>query len=212
MGIEHAGLSSLTALCKTSTPLAAPQIRLFPRQELQASKYRSKHKQRRGWVPFAETGGSGLCPAAALERSEARRELVGLGSPAGSWVTESHPQQMLRQRRERREEAAASELVIPFALKTPSVVCPESLQLARKEPNSLQVQWPRGFGKGTRFRARWGSFSSTLLQTTPSLSATRPGPGRTGRPGNAASPRQTTPRGAPFPRVATCTWAVLARG
>lgn len=85
---------------------------------------------------------------------------MGPGSLAGSRVTESRPQEapVLGQQQERREEAAASELVIPFALKTLSLVCPENLQLHVKS-QTLQIQWPRGFGKGTRPGARRRSFS-----------------------------------------------------
>lgn len=45
------------------------------------------------------------------------------GTLAGSWVTELCPQEppVLGQQQERREEAAALELVVPFALQTVSL-------------------------------------------------------------------------------------------
>lgn len=62
---------------------------------------------------------------------------MGAGSPAGSWVTESHPQEApaLGQRQERREEAAASELAVPSALRTLAGLSGE-FAAAHKEPNS----------------------------------------------------------------------------
>lgn len=136
---------------------------------------------------------------------------MGLGGPAGSWVTESHPQQAFRHQQERREEAAASELVIPFALKTPAVVCPESLQLHVKSQTLCKFSGLMDLAKERGLEPD-GGVSREPSCKPPPASQPPTGSGQDSPPGNAASPRQTTPGGAPFPRVATCTWVVLARG
>lgn len=90
---------------------------------------------------------------------------------------------------ERREEAAASALDIPFALKTPSLTCPESAD-ARRDSRTLGGNWDLAKAHGVEPA---GGFPP----------ASEPGTGRTGHtaPGWAPVPRGRPALGPCLPRA-----------